>query len=153
MTLLQTISLIVHVIAGLAGVIAAYAILIEILRREPQIKKLAINSIVSAVSYTLSWVAGGYYYLTYYGSKVKPLILKGPYPFAHSIFTEAKEHIFLLLPLIAVITCILVCANKAKLTGPGALKKSFIWLTVVQVILGVFVTLAGFIMSGSVRLH
>lgn len=152
MTVLQTIALVVHVVTGLVGVIAAYALLIEILRREPQVKKLATASVFSLLGYLLSWMSGGYYYLTHYGSQVKPLILKGPYPFAHSIFTESKEHIFILLPLLATVTCILVCANKAKLTQPGALKKSFIWLTVVQVVLGAFVTLAGFIMSGSVRL-
>lgn len=152
MTLLQTISLVVHVVAGVVGVIAAYTILIEILRREPQVKKLVTASVFSLVGYLLSWVSGGYYYLTFYGSQVKPLILNGPYPLAHSIFTEAKEHVFIFLPLIAAVTCLLVCANKAKLTQSGALKKSFTWLTVIQVVLGVFVTVAGFIMSGSVRL-
>lgn len=151
MTLLQTIALVVHVMAGLIGVIAAYANLIEILRREPQIKKLITASVFSLVGYLLSWVSGGYYYLTYYGSQVKPLILNGPNPWAHSVFTESKEHIFIFLPLIALVTCLLVCANNTKVIQPGSLKKSFIWLTVMQVGLGAFVTVAGFIMSGSVR--
>lgn len=152
MSVFQTISLVVHVISGVVGVIAAYAILIEILRQQPEVKKILARSIFSLAGYLLSWVFGGYYYLTYYGSKVKPLILNGPNPWAHSIFTEAKEHVFLLLPLIAAVTCLLVWANKSQLVQPGALKKSFTWLTVIQVVLGAFVTIAGFIMSGSVRL-
>jgi hypothetical protein len=46
------------------------------------------------------WMAGGYNYLTSYGSQVKPLILAGLYPWAHEIVMEAKEHIFVFLPII-----------------------------------------------------
>jgi hypothetical protein len=45
-------------------------------------------------------MAGGYNYLTSYGSQVKPLILAGLYPWAHEIVMEAKEHIFVFLPII-----------------------------------------------------
>jgi hypothetical protein len=46
------------------------------------------------------WIAGGYNYLTVYGSQVKPVILTGLYPWAHEIVMEAKEHIFVFLPII-----------------------------------------------------
>ncbi|MDD1736670.1 MAG: hypothetical protein LUQ21_04355, partial [Methanothrix sp.] len=48
------------------------------------------------------WVAGGYNYLTAYGSQVKPIILAGPEPWAHSIVMEVKEHIFIFLPIIVI---------------------------------------------------
>lgn len=152
MNLIQSSALIVHVLTGLIGIIAAYTILIELLRREPVIKKVLTSSLVSVVAYVLSWVSGGYYYLTFYGAQVKPLILKGPYPWAHSIFTEAKEHVFLFLPFIALVTWLVVRAHKTTLNQQPQLKKSVIWLTAVQVLIGVFVTISGFIMSGSVRL-
>ncbi len=46
------------------------------------------------------WIAGGYNYLTVYGSQVKPVILTGLYPWAHEIVMEAKEHVFVFLPII-----------------------------------------------------
>lgn len=50
----------------------------------------------------LSWLSGGYYYLTVYGTNIKPLIKQGPFPWAHQVAMEAKEHIFLLLPFLAL---------------------------------------------------
>lgn len=152
MNFLQSAALIVHVFTGLIGIVAAYTILIELLRREPVIKKVLTSSLFSFIAYVLSWVSGGYYYLTYYGAQVKPRILKGPYPWAHSIFTETKEHAFLFLPFIALVIWLVVRAHKTTLTQQPQVKKSIIWLTAVQVLIGVFVTLSGFIMSGSVRL-
>lgn len=48
------------------------------------------------------WLTGGYNYLTTYGSQVKPVILAGPYPWAHEIVMEGKEHAFVFLPIIAL---------------------------------------------------
>ena len=47
------------------------------------------------------WIAGGYNYLMVYSSKVKSVILAGPHPWAHEVVMEAKEHIFVFLPIIA----------------------------------------------------
>jgi hypothetical protein len=48
------------------------------------------------------WVAGGYYYRTSYGTGTRSLILAGSSPWAHQIVMEAKEHIFIFLPIIAL---------------------------------------------------
>ena len=45
-----------------------------------------------------AWVLGGYWYVTYYAPE-KAIILKGPWPFAHNLFMETKEHLFF-IPLI-----------------------------------------------------
>jgi len=47
------------------------------------------------------WIAGGYNYLTVYGSQVKPVIMAGPHPWVHEVVMKAKEHIFVFLPIIA----------------------------------------------------
>ena len=56
------------------------------------------------------WLAGGYNYLTTYGSQVKPVILEGPYPWAHEIIMEGKEHVFVFLPIIALAVSITLSA-------------------------------------------
>ena len=59
------------------------------------------------------WVAGGYYYLTVYGSEVKPAILGSVQPWAHRIIMETKEHVFLFLPVVSLtLVCILVFLGK-----------------------------------------
>jgi hypothetical protein len=52
------------------------------------------------------WIAGGYNYLTAYGSEVKPVILAGPQPWAHKVVMEAKDHVFVFLPIIVFALCI-----------------------------------------------
>lgn len=151
MTSLLSFSLVTHVVIGLIGVIATYAAWIELLRRTPQIKKLILFSWVSLGSYVISWVAGGYYYLNYYGKQVKPLILAGPYPWAHTFFTETKEHVFLFLPFLALVSCMLICGYQAKLMEQPKLKGAVVWLVAIQFILGTFMAVAGYIISGSVR--
>jgi len=56
------------------------------------------------------WLAGGYNYLTTYGSQVKPVILAGSYPWVHEIIMEAKEHVFVFLPIIALAVSITLSA-------------------------------------------
>ena len=151
MNLLQTISLVVHVISGVVGVIAAYAILIEILRRQPEIKKILTRSILSLVGYLLSWVSGGYYYLTYYGSKVKPVILAGQYPWAHQFMTELKEHMFLFLPFLALAATLTIWLMGERLHNHPKLKTSTAMLVGVVVTLGSLMALMGVAISGAVR--
>ncbi|GAF92536.1 unnamed protein product, partial [marine sediment metagenome] len=47
--------------------------------------------------------------------EIKPLIKEGPWPWAHAIFMEAKEHIFLFLPFLALLFLFLVWKHKDKL--------------------------------------
>ncbi len=49
----------------------------------------------------VAWLVGGYQYLTTYGPKLKPVVLEGDWPWAHSVLMEAKEHLFLFLPVVA----------------------------------------------------
>lgn len=151
MTLLHTTSLVLHVLFGVSGVIASYAVLMELLRRQPKGKGLKQKSVIAFVFYLLSWLTGGFYYLQVYGAQVKPLILAGPFPWAHSIFTETKEHIFIFLPFLALVTVLALFGNHSDLAEQPKLKKSLVWFVSLQFAFGVFISLAGFIMSGAVR--
>src|SRR4030067_285327 len=57
-------------------------------------RRLAAAAIVSR-RFILTWIVGGYYYVTFYGPLVRPVIKAGNAPWAHAIAMEAKEHIFL----------------------------------------------------------
>jgi hypothetical protein len=44
---------------------------------------------------------GGYWYTNFYPAD-KAIILKGPWPFAHNLFMETKEHLFFLVLVLAL---------------------------------------------------
>ena len=56
----------------------------------------------------LSWIVGGYYYVAYYGSTVKPLIKGGATPWVHYVIMETKEHVFIFIPLLAFCVALLL---------------------------------------------
>jgi hypothetical protein len=85
----------------------------------------------------------------YYGKVVKPVITAGEYPWAHAVFMEGKEHVFLILPFMALaLTMGLVFLRKNQNTQ---LQKALAALAATLVILGLFVALAGVAVSGAAR--
>jgi len=93
-----------HAGLGEVGALAFLWVLVELLSpNEARIKRAKIAALIGVVFLCLSWVSGGYYYLVHYGPSVKALIKAGPTPWAHSVVTETKEHIFLFLPFLAIL--------------------------------------------------
>ena len=93
------------------------------------------------------WIVGGYNYLTNYGSQVKPIILSGPEPWAHSIVMEVKEHIFIFLPIIviALSLTLAIIDQDALLKDPKARRAIAITAT-----LALFMVLLMFLMGAIV---
>src|SRR3989344_2582687 len=101
-------------------------------------------------SFILSWFLGGYYYVNYYGTIVKPVIKAGSAPWAHSIAMEAKEHIFLLIiPLAA--TAFLMAFLKKKTVQENGLKIPFLILTLLIAFIALSIGLMGYIISAAAR--
>jgi|SRR3989344_6780400 len=143
--------LIAHVIFGVIGTMAIYGVLLATLKKTPSLKFLKCASLVTFASFIISWFSGGYYYVLYYGDMVKPRILAGQYPWAHKIATEAKEHIFLFLPFMALALMAVLWRMGDQLTTNEVLRKRVALLAGAITILAVFVTLAGIVISGSAR--
>lgn len=150
-TPLLTFSLILHVILGIVAVAASYAVWLELLKKSPSTSFLKKSSLISFFSYFFSWFSGGYYYVFYYGAVQKPKIVAGAYPWAHKIFTEAKEHIFLFLPFAVLALLIVIWKGNQDFSQNDSLRKGAVFLAGAITILGVFVALAGIIISGAVR--
>ncbi len=151
MTQLLEFLLVSHVITGLLGVIAFYGAWLSLLHVSPDPRFLRRASLGGLVFLLLSWFTGGYYYATYYGQAVRSVIKAGPYPWAHTVFMEAKEHIFLFLPFLAVVVTLLVWQSAPELSTRPDLKRALTWLTGVLTGLGIIITLAGAVVSGAVR--
>lgn len=145
------IFLILHVILGLISVICSYAILLQLLRKNTSLSFLKKASLLNLISIWGSWLAGGYYYVLYYGPQVKPMIMKGAYTWAHTIFMEAKEHIFLMMPFVAIVFCALVFLLKDNLLANEKLKARTAALAAIFTILGTIMALSGVLISGGAR--
>lgn len=151
MSSLFAFTLAAHVILGIIGVIASYAALLFLLKKTPSAFALRLSSFTAFLSYVLSWFAGGYYYVFYYGGNVKPAIKEGLYPWAHLVFMEAKEHIFLFLPFATLALFLVLYAKGDQLENDPTLKRSLILLSTVITVLATIITLSGILITGAGR--
>ncbi len=151
MTNILAYNLIAHILLGLLGVIAFYAAWMILLREKSTLKWPKILSFVGAVSFIGSWVTGGYYYLKFYGKAVKPEILSGKYPWAHTIITESKEHIFLVLPFLSVAVFLALWLLEEKIQSEVKLKKWSAYLSGLVFTLGAIITVGGVAISAAVK--
>ena len=112
--------------------------------------RILFASLVGLGGFILSWVFGGYYYVVYYGSQVKPVIKEGLAPWAHAIVMETKEHIFLfIIPLALTITFIMLLTKDEF--SANNLKKSTILLVGLLVFIGLAIGIMGYIISAAAR--
>lgn len=119
--------------------------------KNPDYKMLNVKilSILGALAIFSSWITGGYYYLYYYGANIKPQILAGSQPWAHKLIMETKEHIFLIIPVIAVTILLSVFLLKDEFQTEPQIKKSVSALLALNAILGILMMVMGFIISGA----
>jgi len=88
--------LLAHAGFGVLGTLAALWVLVEALNANSEnAKRIRTAALIAAVCMVIAWILGGDWYLRFYPAD-KTLILKGPWPFAHNVFMETKEHLFFL---------------------------------------------------------
>jgi predicted membrane channel-forming protein YqfA (hemolysin III family) len=85
--------------------------------------------------------------VVYYGAD-KAIILKGPWPFAHSFFMEMKEHVVIMLLLLATY---LPIAASDNLVMNKAARKIVLWVTGLIVMIGVAMDGSGAIIAMGVK--
>ncbi|MBI4088054.1 hypothetical protein HY418_01585 [Candidatus Kaiserbacteria bacterium] len=104
---MDKILLLIHPTTGALAIISTVWVFVEALNASARNRvRLWWASCIGAFFMVATAVAGGYWYITYYAVD-KAAILAGPWPIAHTLVMETKEHIFfitlilsLLLPLI-----------------------------------------------------
>lgn len=110
-----------------------------------QFKRMFWAALIGTLGFFASWIFGGYYYVKFYGTLVKPTIVAGLTPWAHAVAMEAKEHIFLFLPPIAI-TILLIVLSKNP-----ALRRQTMWLIGLVVFIALSIGAMGFIISAAAR--
>ena len=113
-------------------------------------KSRIMTAAIGVAAFVASWIAGGYYYVIYYGTLVKPVIKSGLAPWAHNIIMETKEHIFLfVIPLAMTVLCITLLEKED--VERLALRRLAMWLSGTVAALGLLIGAMGFIISAAAR--
>jgi len=103
--------LMAHVMFGVACLISTLWVFVDVLNAsEANQHRIRRMSCAAAVFMWIAFVIAGYWYVFSY--KVdKAIILKGPWPFAHNFFMETKEHLVILLLMLATYLPITAAGN------------------------------------------
>lgn len=111
-----------------------------------------IASLTGTILIFAHWLVSGIYYVGHYGPEVKPVIKAGPWPWAHAVFMEAKEHIFLFLPFLALLILFLVWKHGDKLKEERGLRFSIFAVGSVAICVFAIMMISGFLISSGYRI-
>ncbi len=142
------IILLAHATFGVTGCLAALWVFVEALNAQPgNAARIRTAAFVTALAMAAAWLCGGYWYVHFYPAD-KILILKGPWPFAHNLFMETKEHLFLIA---AILAFLLPVAAREKLSSNAAARKLVLAVAGLIVITGLSVEGSGAIIEHGVK--
>jgi hypothetical protein len=141
--------LLAHATLGVLGTLSALWVFVETLNAQEQnaqrIRRLAVAvAILMGAAGTL----GGYWYLRFYPIE-RALILKGPWPFAHSLFMETKEHLFLMTLILAFY---LPIAARDRLYSNAVARKMVLCVSMLIVLTGLSIEGAGAVIDHGVKI-
>lgn len=157
-TLLMDISTLVQAKPVLIGLHLGFAILgidaflwlLGKLKDGGSRKSAIVTAAVGVGAFIASWLAGGYYYVVYYGTLVKPIIKTGAAPWVHNIVMETKEHIFLFIIPLAMTIFFITLLNEEEINR-FHLRRVTMWLTGLIAGLGLLIGAMGFAISAAAR--
>ena len=140
--------LMAHVLFGMLCILASVWVFVDVLNAsDANIARIRLMSLGVAIFFWLSFLIGGYWYVVHYGAD-KAFILKGSWPFAHKFFMETKEHIVILLLMLATY---LPIAAANKLTTTRAARKVVLWVSGLIALVGLAMDGSGAIISMGVK--
>lgn len=145
---------IIHIGLGEFGGICFLWVAVETFNRKDEgLRRAKIFSTIGAISAVSSWFAGGYYYVTHYGKMVKPVLIaeSSNLKWAHKLIIEAKEHIFLLIPILAVATFLVYLKLESWKDLDDATSKRLAYLSLLIFLMVFLMAAMGSLVSGSVR--
>jgi hypothetical protein len=124
--------LMAHVLFGVACLLTTLWVFVDVLNASPaNLARIRTLSRVAAVFMWIAFVIAGYWYVVFYKTD-KAIILKGPWPFAHSFFMETKEHLVILL--LMLVTFLPIAAANNLAANPAA-RRVVLWVAALVVLL------------------
>jgi len=138
----------VHAGSGVLSILAALWVFKGALNaRRENAERTRTAAWAVAIFMAVAWICGGYWYVHFYPAD-KGMILKGPWPFAHTLFMEIKEHLFFVSLILAFYLPIVV---RAKLYENAAARKLALCVSLLIVLSGLAIEGAGAVISYGVR--
>ena len=111
------ILLMAHVLLGVLCLLGAVWLFVETLHiSDANLSRVRCLSRVVAITMWIGYAVAGYFYILHYAPD-QAVILKGPWPFAHSVFMEVKEHVVIMLLLLVTYLPIAAQSNLAHNAG------------------------------------
>ena len=118
------IVLMLHVAFGVLCLTGALWVFVETLHAtEGNLGRIRGVSLIVALSMWIAYLIAGYWYVSFY-TQDKAVILKGPWPFAHNLFMETKEHLVIMLLLLSTY---LPIAATGRLASNAAARRVVLW--------------------------
>jgi heme A synthase len=118
--------LMTHVFLGVLCLLASVWLFVEVIHASDanlaRIRKLSAGI---AIVMWLCFIVAGYWYVNDYAPD-KAIILKGPWRFAHNFFMETKEHVVIILLLVATY---LPIASANDLVKSNGARNLVLWVT------------------------
>jgi hypothetical protein len=143
------IILMTHVLFGVACILASLWVLVDALNAtENNATRIKWLSRAAAASMWLAFLFGGYWYVVFYPAD-KAIILKGPWPFAHKFFMETKEHLVIILLLLATY---LPIAASHNLAANRDARRLVLWVAAAIPALGLLIEGEGAIIAMGVKI-
>lgn len=137
-----------HAAFGVMGCLAAAWVFAEALSaRAENISRIRAAAWLTAIFVAAAWVCGGYWYVHFYPAE-KALILAGPWPFAHNIFMEVKEHLFFITGILAFL---LPVAARERLDSNASARRLVLAVAGMIVVTGLVVEGAGAVIDHGVK--
>ncbi len=145
---MNEIILMFHVLAGVGCIVAAIWVFVDTLNvGETNLARIRCVSALAAIFMWIAFFIGGYWYVVLYPSE-KAIILKGPWPIAHNYFMETKEHLVLILLMLATYLPVVAANN---LAANKDARRLVLWVAALVAVLGLMIEGQGAIISMGVK--
>jgi hypothetical protein len=140
--------LMAHVMFGVACLVTTVWVFVDVLNvSESNPARIRKMSCAAAVFMWIAFLIAGYWYVFSYKAD-KAIILKGPWPFAHSFFMETKEHLVIMLLLLVTYLPIAAANN---LSANKDARRVVLWVAGMIALLALMVEGDGAIIAMGVK--
>jgi hypothetical protein len=141
--------LLAHATFGVLGTLSALWFFVEVLNAsEGNAIRTRTAATLVATFMVITGIVGGYWYLRFYPSD-RTVILQGPWPFAHNVFMETKEHLFFMTLILALYLPII--ASERLHFNPAA-RRLALWVAFLIVLTGLAMEGSGAIINQGAKL-
>jgi len=143
---------ILHAAAGELGALLFLWVIIELKnRREDGYLRAKWVSFSGFVLLFISWFVSAVYYTGHYGNIVKPVIKEGNFAWVHGVIMETKEHVFIFIPILALLVFIIIASTPNWAKDKEIPGKPIYALSILVIVLGFGMVSLGYIISAAAR--